>query len=137
MDPSGKNFNKNQFFEDMTRMASGAVGALSGFREHMEQEMRSYAARFAREMDFVPREEFEIVEAMAKKAREENEALKKRIEALEKQQGPVSKKVTNTKAKPKKKTTAANSAGKARKKSTGAASTKKNKAKKGKSNATK
>jgi BMFP domain-containing protein YqiC len=84
MTTSGPKAGSGQFFDDLARMTSGAIGAFSGFRDHMEAEVRSCAMRFAREMDFVPREEFEIVEAMAKKARQENEALKKRLDMLEK-----------------------------------------------------
>ena len=46
--------------------------------------MNSMIDRWLADRDFVTREEFDAVRAMAHKAREENEALKARIEALEK-----------------------------------------------------
>jgi BMFP domain-containing protein YqiC len=53
----------------------------------MTREMREAARERAKEafggLDFVSREEFDAVKAMAAKAREENEALAKRIAALE------------------------------------------------------
>ena len=45
--------------------------------------VRSQAERVLRDLDVVQREEFEAVKAMAQKAREENDALKARISALE------------------------------------------------------
>jgi BMFP domain-containing protein YqiC len=52
-------------------------------RREVETLMRTQGERFLREMDVVPREEFEAVKAMARKAREENETLAQRLDALE------------------------------------------------------
>jgi BMFP domain-containing protein YqiC len=73
----------NRFFDDFARMATGAVGAMSSFRQHLRQEIKSHLDRFLIELDLVPRSDFEIVEQMAKQARADNEDLKKRITALE------------------------------------------------------
>jgi BMFP domain-containing protein YqiC len=75
--------SQNPFFDDLARVASGALGALSGLRAEMEAMMRQQFERFTASLDLVPREEFEVVRAMAIKAREENEALAARIAALE------------------------------------------------------
>lgn len=90
-----------QFFDEMAKLATGAVSAFQGFREHIQGEVKSHMNKFVAEMDFVPREDFEIVEAMAKKARNENESLKKRVEALEKKLGATAKKAPAKKATPK------------------------------------
>jgi BMFP domain-containing protein YqiC len=45
--------------------------------------MRAQAERILRELEVAQREEFEAVKEMARLAREENEALKARIAALE------------------------------------------------------
>ena len=75
--------SQNPFFDDLARVASGALGALSGLRAEMEAMMRQQFERFTGSLDLVQREEFEVVRAMAIKAREENEALAARIAALE------------------------------------------------------
>jgi len=79
----------NRFFDEMARLMNDAAGVAQGVRREFDTLMRSQAERFLREMDLVKREEFEAVKEMARLAREENEALKARIEALEaKAKGP-------------------------------------------------
>ena len=77
--------NQNPFFEDIARVASGAMGALSGLRAEMEAMLRQQMERFTSGLDLVPREEFDVVQAMAQKARQEQEALAVRVAALEAQ----------------------------------------------------
>lgn len=94
----------SQFFDDLARVATGAVGAMSGLRDHIRDEVKTHVNRFIAEMDFVPREDFEVVEAMAKEARLQNTKLEARIAALEKVAKPAkkktpAKKTTNKKAK--------------------------------------
>jgi BMFP domain-containing protein YqiC len=60
-----------------------AAGVASGVRREFDTLFRSQAERILRELDVVQREDFEAVKEMARLAREENEALKARIEALE------------------------------------------------------
>lgn len=102
-----------RLFDDIAKAATGAVGALSGISRQIRSEIRSQVNRFITEMDFVPREEFEIVESMAKQARLHNEKLEKRVADLEKQLGvssPATKSPKKTAAKktiaPKKSTSA-------------------------------
>ena len=69
----------NRLFDDLAHMANGAFGSLHGVRQDVEARFK----RIVGDMDLVSREEFEAVKAMAAKAREENEALQKRITELE------------------------------------------------------
>ena len=75
--------SQNRFFDDLARVASGAVGALSGVRGEVEARLRDQFERLLAGMDLVSREEFEAVKEMAAKAREEQEALRLKVEALE------------------------------------------------------
>src|SRR5438477_12433551 len=75
--------SQNRFFDDMARVAAGAMGALSGVRGEIEARFRDQLERILAGMDLVSREEFEAVKAMAAKAREEQEILLRRIAELE------------------------------------------------------
>ena len=75
--------SQNRFFDDIARVASGAVGAISGVRGEIEARLRDQLERVLAGMDLVSREEFEAVKAMAAKAREEQELLRAQIAALE------------------------------------------------------
>ena len=75
--------SQNRFFDDLARMASGAAGALTGMRGEIEARFRDQLERLLAGMDLVSREEFEAAKEMAAKAREEQEILLRRIEALE------------------------------------------------------
>lgn len=70
-------------FDDLARLAGGAWSSASALREEFEARVRERVERLLEGMDLVRRDEFEAVRAMAAKAREENEALAKRIAALE------------------------------------------------------
>lgn len=73
----------NRLLDDLARVASGAFGALSGVRGEVEARLKHQFERILSDMDLVQREEFEAVKAMAAKARQEQEALEKRVAALE------------------------------------------------------
>jgi BMFP domain-containing protein YqiC len=75
--------SQNRIFDDIARVAAGAVGAISGVRDEIEARLRDQLERVLAGMDLVSREEFEAVKAMAAKAREEQELLLRRIEQLE------------------------------------------------------
>jgi BMFP domain-containing protein YqiC len=75
--------SQNRFFDDMARVAAGAMGALSGVRGEIEARFRDQFERILAGMDLVSREEFEAVKAMAARAREEQEVLAQRIAELE------------------------------------------------------
>lgn len=74
---------QNRVLDEIARMFTNAAGAAQGVRQEVETVIRSQAERLVADLDLVPREEFEVVREMASLAREENEALKVRIEALE------------------------------------------------------
>ena len=72
-----------RFFDELGKLITDAAGAADGVRKEVENVVRAQAERVLRDLDVVQREEFEAVKAMAQKAREENDALKARIAALE------------------------------------------------------
>ena len=74
---------RNPFIDDLTKMANGAMGALSGVKDGVEARVRDQIAKILDGMDIPRRDEFEVVKAMAAKAREENEELKKQIADLQ------------------------------------------------------
>ena len=74
----------NKLFDDLSKLMTNAMGVAQVARTEAETAMKSWMDRWLADRDFVTREEFDAVRAMAQKAREENEALKARIEALEK-----------------------------------------------------
>lgn len=74
---------QNRILDEIGRLFTNAAGAAQGVRTEVETLIRSQAERLIADMDLVGREEFDVVRAMAQLAREENEALKARIEALE------------------------------------------------------
>ncbi|MCB1388362.1 MAG: accessory factor UbiK family protein [Rhodobacteraceae bacterium] len=73
----------NKIFDDLSKLMTNAMGVAQGARAEAETAVKSLMDRWFADRDFVTREEFDAVRAMAQKAREENEALKARIEALE------------------------------------------------------
>lgn len=73
----------NRMLDEFARLMTDAAGAAQGLRQEAETAMRAQMERFLNSMDLVKREEFEAVREMAVKARDENDALKARIEALE------------------------------------------------------
>ena len=73
----------NRFFDEVARLMNDAAGVATGVRREFDTVMRTQAERILRELDVVQREDFEAVKEMARLAREENEALKARIAALE------------------------------------------------------
>lgn len=75
----------SHFFEDLAKLTSGAAGTLLDMKREWEAMFADKLAGFMAEHQFVSREEFEVVRAMAQKAREENEALKAELQALKKQ----------------------------------------------------
>ena len=76
--------SQNRIFDDLAKVALGALGALSSLKHEIETMVRERVERFMAENNMVPREEFEAVKAMAAEARAEQERLAARVEALEK-----------------------------------------------------
>ena len=75
---------RNKILDDVSQLMTNAMGVAQGAREEAETAVKSIIDRWLADHDFVTREEFDAVKAMAQKAREENENLKARIDALEK-----------------------------------------------------
>jgi len=75
--------SQNRIFDDLVKMMNGVAGTMAGVGREAEASMRDKMREWVGGMDFVARDEFDAVKAMAVAARDENEALKKRIEALE------------------------------------------------------
>ncbi len=73
----------NKFFDDLSKLMTNAMGVAQGAKTEAETAMKGWIDRWMADRDFVTREEFEAVRAMAQKAREENEALMDRIAVLE------------------------------------------------------
>jgi BMFP domain-containing protein YqiC len=73
----------NRFFDEVARLMNDAAGVATGVKREFETMFRTQAERWLRDLDLVKREEFEAVKDMARLAREENEALKERVAALE------------------------------------------------------
>jgi hypothetical protein len=73
----------NRFFDEVARLMNDAAGVAQGVRREFETLFRNQTERFLRDLDVVKREEFEAVKEMARIAREDGEALKARVAALE------------------------------------------------------
>ena len=74
---------KNKIFDDLSQLMTNAMGVAQGAKDEANTAMKSMMDRWLADRDFVTREEFDAVRAMAQKAREENAVLEARIAALE------------------------------------------------------
>jgi BMFP domain-containing protein YqiC len=84
--------SENRMFDDFVKMVNGFAGTVAGMGREAESSAREKMREWMGGMDFVSREEFEAVKAMASKAREENEALQQRVAALEAKLGGTASK---------------------------------------------
>ena len=75
--------SQNRMFDDLAKMMNGVAGTMAGMGREAESSMRERMREFIGGADFVGRDEFEAVKAMAAAARDENEQLKSRIASLE------------------------------------------------------
>jgi BMFP domain-containing protein YqiC len=73
----------NPFLDSLARLFTDAAGAAQSVRAELDTFMRQRLERLVADMDFVPREEFEVVKDMAAKARAENEKLAAKLDAVE------------------------------------------------------
>jgi BMFP domain-containing protein YqiC len=73
----------NRILDDFAKLMTDAAGAAQGVRKEVETAFHAQMERWMNSMDLVKREEFDVVREMAIKAREENDALQKRLDALE------------------------------------------------------
>jgi BMFP domain-containing protein YqiC len=92
--------SENKMVDDFVKMVNGLAGTVAGMGREAESSMREKAREWMAGADFVSRDEFEAVKAMAAAARDENEALAKRLAALEaKAGGTTAKKPASAKTK--------------------------------------
>jgi BMFP domain-containing protein YqiC len=75
--------SQNRLFDDFVKVMNGAAGTIAGMTREAQAAMQERARDWIGGLDMVSREEFEAVKAMAVAAREQNEALERRIAALE------------------------------------------------------
>ena len=75
--------SQNRMFDDLVKMFNGAAGTIAGMGREAEGGFRDKLREFVGGLDMVSREEFDAVKAMAAAARDENDALGRRIAALE------------------------------------------------------
>lgn len=75
---------RNKMLDDISQLMTNAMGVAQGAKEEAETAMKSMIDRWMADRNFVTREEFDAVRIMAQKAREENEVLKARLDALDK-----------------------------------------------------
>lgn len=75
--------SENKMFDDFVKLVNGMAGTVAGMGREAESSMRERMREWVGGMDFVGRDEFEAVKTMAAAARDENEALRARIAALE------------------------------------------------------
>lgn len=73
----------NRIFDEFAKLMTDAAGAAQGMRKEVEQAFHAQAERWLNSLDLVKREEFEAVREMAIQARDENDALRARLDALE------------------------------------------------------
>ena len=78
---------RNRFMDDIGQLMTNAMGVAQGARDEAENAVKSLMDRWLADRDLVTREEFDAVRAMAQKAREENEALRARLDAMESKAG--------------------------------------------------
>ena len=79
--------SENRLFDDFVKMVNGVAGTMAGMGREAESSARERFKEWMGGADFVGRDEFEAVKAMAAAARDENEALNARIAALEAKAG--------------------------------------------------
>jgi BMFP domain-containing protein YqiC len=83
--------SENRMFDDLVKFVNGAAGTLAGMGREAEAATRERAKEWIGGLDFVSRDEFEAVKAMAAAARDEADALKARLDALEAKTAPKPK----------------------------------------------
>ncbi|UWQ96687.1 accessory factor UbiK family protein [Gymnodinialimonas sp. 57CJ19] len=74
---------RNKVMDDLSQLMTNAMGVAQGAKDEAETAMNGMMDRWLANRNLVTREEFDAVRAMAQKAREENEVLKARLDALE------------------------------------------------------
>ena len=76
---------RNRLLGDVARVANGAAGVATGMRDEIESIVQQRIERVLSRLNLVTREEFEVVKELAAKARQEQEALQKRLNEIDKE----------------------------------------------------
>ena len=92
---------RNKILDDLSQLMTNAMGVAQGAKDEAETALNGMIDRWLAERDLVTREEFDAVRAMAQKAREENEALKARLDAMEAAKPAAKKPAARRSPKPK------------------------------------
>jgi BMFP domain-containing protein YqiC len=79
--------SQSRFFDELAKLMTSAAGAAQGAAREIDTLIRAQIERIAADFDLVKREEFDAMKKLAQAAKAESEALKKRVEALEKALG--------------------------------------------------
>jgi BMFP domain-containing protein YqiC len=90
--------SENRVFDDFVKFINGAAGTIAGMGREAEASTREKAKEWIGGLDFVARDEFEAVKAMAAAARDEADALRARLDALEGKAKVAAKKAAKPKA---------------------------------------
>ena len=91
--------SSNRFFDDLAKVATGAVSTFTGAKSELETYVRQQLQRLLKDADLIKREEFEVIKSVAIKARTEQEILEERIKNLEKKLNLTKKTVKTKRAK--------------------------------------
>ncbi|MFW2853528.1 accessory factor UbiK family protein [Sphingomonas sp. TX0543] len=75
--------SENRIFDDFVKFVNGAAGTFAGVGREAQAGARDRAREWIGGLDFVSREEFEAVKAMAIAARDEADELRARLDKLE------------------------------------------------------
>jgi len=75
--------SENPIIADFVKVANSAAGTFAGMTREARESARERMREALGGMDFVSREEFETVKAMAQKAREQADALEAKVAELE------------------------------------------------------
>jgi hypothetical protein len=78
---------RNRLLGDIARVANGAAGVATGMRDEIESIVQQRLERVLSRLNLVTREEFDVVKELAVKARQEQEALQKRLDEIDKELG--------------------------------------------------
>lgn len=78
-----------KFFDDLAGVAGGALSAFSGLRDETTALVRARVDEAIRKLDLVRREEFDVANDLAAKARLDLAALTARVASLEKLMMPA------------------------------------------------
>lgn len=74
---------QSRFFDELAKLMSNAAGAAQGVRREVDALVQAQVERVVHNLELVKRDDFEVVKAMAAKALDESDALRRRLATLE------------------------------------------------------